>query len=47
MEENDEPGHDHLLPPHRLFERLTQISGYTWDQSIEPFHSVGPFVNLS
>ncbi|KAL9612330.1 MAG: hypothetical protein Q9167_003063 [Letrouitia subvulpina] len=39
MEENDESGHDHLLFTHRLFERLAQISGYTWDQSIEPFHS--------
>ena len=28
------------LPPARLFERLAQLSGYTWDQSIEPFHSV-------
>ena len=24
----------------RLFERLAQLSGYTWDQSIQPFHSV-------
>ena len=29
------------LPPNRLFERLAQIgSNYTWDQSIDPFHSV-------
>ncbi|KAI9875826.1 MAG: hypothetical protein M1830_007946 [Pleopsidium flavum] len=27
------------VPPPRLFERLAQIAGYTWDQSIEPFHS--------
>lgn len=26
--------------PARLFERLAQIAGYTWDQSIDPFHSV-------
>ena len=26
--------------PQRLYERLAQISGYTWDQSIQPFHSV-------
>ena len=26
--------------PHRIYERLAQISGYTWDQSIQPFHSV-------
>lgn len=29
-----------LQPPQRLYERLAQISGYTWDQSIQPFHSV-------
>ena len=29
------------LPPDRLYERLAQIgTTYTWDQSIEPFHSV-------
>ena len=27
------------LPPARLFKRLSQLPGYTWDQSIEPFHS--------
>lgn len=27
------------LPPARLFERLAQLPGYTWDQSVEPFHS--------
>lgn len=27
------------LPPARLFERLAQLPGYTWDQSAEPFHS--------
>lgn len=26
-------------PPTRLFERLRQIPGYTWDDSQEPFHS--------
>lgn len=30
-----------LQPPPRLFERLAQLSGYTWDQSLQPFHSVG------
>ena len=29
-----------LQPPQRLYERLAQLSGYTWDQSIQPFHSV-------
>ena len=33
----------HLSPPPRLFERLGQITGYTWDQSIRPFHSVRIF----
>lgn len=32
-------GEDLPLPPARLFERLAQIPGYTWDQSFEPFHS--------
>lgn len=26
-------------PPPRLFERLRQIAGYTWDESIHPVHS--------
>lgn len=29
-----------LLPPPRLYERLAQLSGYTWDPSITPLHSV-------
>ena len=29
-----------LSPPPRLFERLAQIPGFTWDQTIRPFHSV-------
>lgn len=29
-----------LQPPSRLYERLAHLSGYTWDQSIQPFHSV-------
>jgi len=33
-------GQEALPPPFRLYERLAQLSGYTWDQSIEPFHSV-------
>jgi predicted ATPase len=32
-------GEDLPLPPARLFERLGQLPGYTWDQSTEPFHS--------
>ncbi|KAJ5601674.1 hypothetical protein N7510_011208 [Penicillium lagena] len=39
MEENHPFGEDLPLPPARLFERLSQLPGYTWDQSIEPFHS--------
>lgn len=31
---------DGSSPPSRLFERLAQIPGYTWDQSIKPYHSV-------
>jgi hypothetical protein len=27
------------LPPLRLFERLRQIAGYTWDESQEISHS--------
>lgn len=26
-------------PPPRLFERLRQIAGYTWDESKDPIHS--------
>ena len=29
-----------LQPPPRLYERLAQLSGYTWDQTIQPYHSV-------
>lgn len=39
MEENHILGEDLPLPPARLFERLAQLPGYTWDQTIEPFHS--------
>ncbi|KAM7214183.1 Two-component system protein A [Rhypophila decipiens] len=28
-----------LDPPARIFERLRQIAGYTWDESIRPLHS--------
>lgn len=28
-----------LDPPPRIFDRLSQIAGYTWDESKEPFHS--------
>ncbi|KAJ0353874.1 hypothetical protein COL154_012013 [Colletotrichum chrysophilum] len=30
---------DHFDPPSRLFERLRQIAGYTWDESRLPFHT--------
>lgn len=30
---------DYLVPPPRLFERLRQIPGYTWDDTKQPFHS--------
>ncbi|ROT39381.1 peroxide stress-activated histidine kinase mak2 [Sodiomyces alkalinus F11] len=30
---------DHLDPPSRLFERLRQIAGYTWDDTQPPFHT--------
>ncbi|KAJ5361035.1 hypothetical protein N7541_001879 [Penicillium brevicompactum] len=39
MEESNPFGEDLPLPPARLFERLSQLPGYTWDQAIEPFHS--------
>ncbi|EAW09822.1 putative sensor histidine kinase/response regulator [Aspergillus clavatus NRRL 1] len=32
-------GEDLPLPPARLFERLAQLPGYIWDQTVEPFHS--------
>lgn len=30
---------EQLGPPPRIFERLNQLSGYTWDESKKPFHS--------
>ncbi|KAI9928928.1 hypothetical protein MW887_001321 [Aspergillus wentii] len=39
MEDSHLLGEDLPLPPARLFDRLAQLPGYTWDQSIEPFHS--------
>ncbi len=30
---------DQLDPPVRLFERLRQIAGYTWDESTAPVHT--------
>ncbi|KAF7172484.1 hypothetical protein CNMCM5623_004698 [Aspergillus felis] len=38
-EDNHILGEDLPLPPARLFERLAQLPGYIWDQSVEPFHS--------
>jgi len=32
-------GDEQLDPPLRLFERLRQIPGYTWDDSKDAFHS--------
>ena len=41
MKESTGLGEQLPLPPNRLYERLAQIgTRYTWDQSIEPFHSV-------
>ncbi|KKK18078.1 putative sensor histidine kinase/response regulator [Aspergillus ochraceoroseus] len=39
MDDSHILGEDLPLPPARLFERLAHLPGYTWDQSIEPFHS--------
>ncbi|PYI10270.1 sensor histidine kinase/response regulator [Aspergillus sclerotiicarbonarius CBS 121057] len=39
MEDSHILGDDLPLPPARLFERLAHLPGYTWDQSVEPFHS--------
>jgi hypothetical protein len=30
---------EQLSPPPRLFERLRQIAGYTWDETKKPVHS--------
>ena len=30
---------DRLDPPARIFDRLRQIAGYTWDDTQRPFHS--------
>lgn len=32
-------GDEHLDPPPRLYERLRQLAGYTWDETKDPFHS--------
>ncbi|KAI4251965.1 MAG: hypothetical protein LQ352_004552 [Teloschistes flavicans] len=39
MEAGDRTGEEQILPPHQLYERLSYLAGYTWDQSVEPFHS--------
>lgn len=39
MEDSHILGEDLPLPPVRLYERLSQLYGYTWDQTSEPFHS--------
>lgn len=44
MEESLGPGVQVPSPPLRLFDRLAQLPGYTWDQSIEPFHSVSIYL---
>lgn len=40
MEEGKEPEKDLLGTFPRIFDRLAQIPGYTWDRSAEPYHSV-------
>lgn len=39
--ENDVP-----QPPQHLYERLALLKGYTWDQTIELFHSASPVYKL-
>lgn len=39
MEDSSLFGEDLPLLPVRLFERLSQLPGYTWDQSVEPLYS--------
>lgn len=39
MDEEPILGEDLPLPPGCLFERLAQIPGYSWDQTISPIHS--------
>ncbi|TQN73435.1 Hybrid signal transduction histidine kinase K, partial [Colletotrichum shisoi] len=39
MDGNAIGSEDHFDPPSRLFERLRQIAGYTWDESRLPFHT--------
>lgn len=43
MEEGEPLTETKELPPLQLFERLSYLSGYTWDVSLEPFHSVSRF----
>ncbi|KAJ5095338.1 hypothetical protein NUU61_004694 [Penicillium alfredii] len=47
MEESNLFSEDLPLPPARLFERLGQLPGYTWDQAVEPFHSTYNHWHLS
>ncbi|KAL4782422.1 hypothetical protein BJX76DRAFT_358973 [Aspergillus varians] len=39
MDDSHILGEDLPLPPTRLFQRLAQLPGYTWDQTSEPIHS--------
>ncbi|KAL8669067.1 MAG: hypothetical protein Q9168_006327 [Polycauliona sp. 1 TL-2023] len=39
MEESEQASDSKELPPQQLFERLSYLSGYTWDTSLQPFHS--------
>ncbi|KAL4810039.1 hypothetical protein BDV18DRAFT_52126 [Aspergillus unguis] len=39
MDDSHILGEDLPLPPARLFQRLAQLPGYTWDQTSEPVHS--------
>lgn len=46
MERTDGSDEGQPSPPARVFERLAQLSGYTWDQSFGPFHSVSVERNM-
>ena len=46
MDRTDGSDEGQPSPPARVFERLAQLSGYTWDQSFGPFHSVSVERNM-
>ena len=39
MDGNAIASDDYLDPPPRLYERLRQIAGFTWDETKPPFHN--------